>query len=172
MEPIIITNHSPQGFAFAINDAGEHIFIPPYAIDGMTLERGKRYQGVLIQNHKPEQRERTPWMAVSVLPLGTSVSVMPLDASATPDPIEVAAPEPAASVEQRDAAVYKAICDSQYMTSPEIAAQTGTDTLTAIKSANRLFAKGLVAKADVYSRAGQTRASFSLWAQNANSFTE
>ena len=163
MEPIIITNHSPQGFAFAINDAGEHIFIPPYAIDGMTLERGRRYQGVLVQNHKPEQRERTPWMAVSVLPL---------DSSVTPDPIEVAAPEPAASVEQRDAAVYKAICDSQYMTSPEIAAQTGTDTLTAIKSANRLFAKGLVAKADVYSRAGQTRASFSLWAQNANSFTE
>ena len=163
MEPIIITNHSPQGFAFAINDAGEHIFIPPYAIDGMTLERGKRYHGVLIQNHKPEQRERTPWMAVSVLPL---------DASVTPDPIEVSASEPAASVEQRDAAVYKAICDSQYMTSAEIAAQVGTDTTTAANSATRLFAKGLVAKADVYSRAGQTRASFSLWAQNANSFTE
>lgn len=163
MEPIIITNHSPQGFAFAINDAGEHIFIPPYAIDGMALERGRRYQGVLVQNHKPEQRERTPWMAVSVLPLDTSV---------TPDPIEVSAPEPAASVELLDAAVYMAICGSQYMTSAEIAAQTGTDTTAAINSANRLFAKGRVAKADVYSRAGQTRASFSLWAQNANSFTE
>ena len=163
MQEILITNYHPNGFAFALNETGEQIFIPPYAIDGTELQRGKRYQAVLIENHKEHQRERTPWMAVSVLPR---------DASVTPDPIEVSEPEPAASIEQRDAAVYKAICDSQYMTSPEIAAQTGTDTSTAINSANRLFAKGMVAKADVYSRAGQTRASFSLWAQSANSFTE
>jgi hypothetical protein len=164
-ETILITNHHPDGFAFALNEAGEQIFIPPYAIDGTELQRGKRYQAVLIENHKEHQRERTPWMAVSVL--GDTPAPV-----AEPDPIEVTASEPVASIEQRDAAVYKAICDSQYMTSPEIAAQTGTDTSTAINSANRLFAKGMVAKADVYSRAGQTRASFSLWAQNANSFTE
>lgn len=165
MQEILITNYHPNGFAFALNETGEQIFIPPYAIDGTELQRGKRYQAVLIENHKEHQRERTPWMAVSVL--GDTPSP-----AAEPDPIEVAASEPAASIEQRDAAVYKAICDSQYMTSPEIAAQTGTDTSTAINSANRLFAKGMVAKADVYSRAGQTRASFTLWAESANSFTE
>ena len=163
MQTILITNHSPQGFAFALTEGGESIFIPPYAIDGIAIERGKRYQGVLVQNHKPEQRERTPWMAVSVLPL---------DAAATPDPIEVSPPEPTASVEQRDAAVYKAICGSQYMTSAEIAAQIGTDTTTAANSAHRLFERGLVAKADVYNRPSQLRPSFLLWAQSANSFTE
>lgn len=171
MQEILITNHHPDGFAFALNEAGEQIFIPPYAIDGAELQRGKRYQAVLIENHKEHQRERTPWMAVSVLVTEHVLKPAPAPA-AEPDPIEVAASEPAASIEQRDAAVYKAICDSQYMTSPEIAAQTGTDTSTAINSANRLFAKGMVAKADVYGRAGQTRASFSLWAQSANSFTE
>ena len=159
---ITITNMHPRGFAFGVTDDGGQIFIPPHIATEHTIQGGDKIEALLTINPNGIERERTPWLAVRLY----------TDAAGAPDPIEVSAPEPAASVEQRDAAVYRAICGSQYMTSAEIAAQTGTDTSTAINSATRLFAKGMVAKADVYSRAGQTRASFSLWAQSANNFTE
>ena len=47
MQTILVTNYHPDGFAFALTEAGEQIFIPPYARDGVELERGKRYQAVL-----------------------------------------------------------------------------------------------------------------------------
>lgn len=157
-ETILITNHHPDGFAFALNEAGEQIFIPPYAIDVGPLERGKRYQAVLVENHKENQRERTPWMAVSVLAPEGQVK---------PDPIEVSANQ----VPTLDELVYKAICDSDYLTTSELAEMVGTDTTSASNSANRLFAAGQIAKADVYNRSGQARSSFQLWAKSASKFT-
>jgi hypothetical protein len=161
MQEILITNSHPDGFAFALNEAGEQIFIPPYAIDGTELQRGKRYQAVLIENHKEHQRERTPWMAVSVL-------------GDTPAP--AAEPEPAPteleSVSERDEVIYKLICDGDYTTSAELAEYSGFDSKTAGNSALRLFNAGRIAKADVYNRVGQSRASFTLWAESASKFVE
>jgi hypothetical protein len=159
MQEILITNSHPDGFAFALNEAGEQIFIPPYAIDGTELQRGKRYQAVLIENHKEHQRERTPWMAVSVL-------------GDTPAP--AAEPEPAEmeSVSERDEVIYNLICDGDYTTSAELAEYSGFDSKTAGNSALRLFNAGRIAKADVYNRVGQSRSSFTLWAESASKFVE
>ena len=85
MQQILITNYHPDGFAFALTEAGEQIFIPPYAIDGAELQRGKRYQAVLIENHKEHQRERTPWMAVSVL---VTKHVLKSAPAAEPEPVK------------------------------------------------------------------------------------
>jgi hypothetical protein len=166
-ETILITNHHPDGFAFALNEAGEQIFIPPYAIDGTELQRGKRYQAVLIENHKEHQRERTPWMAVSVLGDTPEPAAEPAPA---PAPVEIAVP--IVHIEDRDEVIYNLICDGDYTTSAELAEYSGFDSKTAGNSALRLFNAGRIAKADVYNRVGQSRASFSLWAQSANSFTE
>ena len=164
-ETILITNHHPDGFAFALNEAGEQIFIPPYAIDGAELQRGKHYQAVLIENHKEHQRERTPWMAVSVL---VTEHVL------KPAPAPAAEPEPAdlESVSERDEVIFKLICDGDYTTSAELAEYSGLDSKTAGNSALRLFNAGRIAKADVYNRAGQSRSSFTLWAESASKFVE
>jgi hypothetical protein len=67
MQTILITNYHPAGFAFALTEANEQVFIPPYATDGAQLTRGQHYQAVLIPNHKEQERDRTPYLAVSVL---------------------------------------------------------------------------------------------------------
>ena len=166
MQTILITNYHPDGFAFALTEAGEQIFIPPYAIDGAELQRGKRYQAVLVDNHKEHQRERTPYMAVSVL-VG--------EPTAKPEPAEAATPatpEEEVSIEARDEVIYNLICDGAYTTTSELAEYLDVDTRTAGNSAYRLFNSGKIAKADVYARVGQSRPSFILWAKNAADFLE
>ena len=170
MQTILITNYHPDGYGFALTEAGEQIFIPPYARDGVDLERGKRYQAVLIENHKEHQRERTPYMAVSVLVDEPTV---------TPEPAEVATPAAPAtpsaeelSIEARDEVIYNLICDGDYTTSAELAEYSGFDSKTAGNSALRLFNAGRIAKADVYNRVGQSRSSFTLWAESASKFVE
>ena len=163
MEPILITNHHPDGFAFALTEAGEQVFVPPYAIEGLKLDRGARYQAVLIPNHKEHERDRTPYMAVSVLAVNHVLKS---------EPAETASPAEGESVSARDETIYSLIRESDYMTSAELADHSGFDSKTAGNSALRLFNAGRIAKADVYNRVGQSRASFTLWAENASKFVE
>ena len=157
MQRILITNHHPAGFGFALTEENEQVFIPPYATDGAQLERGKHYQAVLIQNHKEQERDRTPYMAVSVI---------------ATEPATSATPATSANQDERDELVYELICGNSYMTTREIAECSDLDPKTASNSANRLFNAGRIAKADVYNRVGQSRPSFVLWAENANEFEE
>lgn len=163
-ETILITNHHPDGFAFALNEAGEQIFIPPYAIDGAELQRGKHYQAVLIENHKEHQRERTPWMAVSV------IGDTPAPA-AEPEPVKGPF-ETSMTAEELDEAVYDLICECAIVTSGELAEHLDVTTTTAGNSATRLFNAGKISKADVYAKVGQSRPSFILWASRASDFLE
>jgi hypothetical protein len=168
MQEILITNHHPDGFAFALNEAGEQIFIPPYAIDGAELQRGKRYQAVLIENHKEHQRERTPWMAVTVL--GDTPEPAPAPA-AEPEPVE-GPYETQLTAQELDEEVHELICDNSYITTGELAEHMDVTTTTAHNSAMRLFNAGRVSKADVYAKVGQSRPSFILWASKASDFLE
>ena len=165
MQTILITNYHPAGFAFALTEENEQVFIPPYATDGAQLERGKHYQAVLIPNHKEQERDRTPYMAVSVL--ATEHTVKSDDQPATS-----ATPATYANQDDRDELIYKLICGNTYVTTAEIAEGSELDTKTAGNSANRLFNAGRIAKAEVYNRVGQLRPSFVLWAENANEFVE
>ena len=76
MQTILITNYHPNGFAFALTEEGEQIYIPPYATNGAQLARGKHYQAVLIPNYKDQERDRTPYMAVSVLITDQMISLL------------------------------------------------------------------------------------------------
>ena len=160
MQTILITNSHPDGFAFALTEAGEQIFIPPYAIDGAELQRGKHYQAVLIENHKEHQRERTPWMAVSVI-------------NDTPAAEPVKGPhETPLTAEELDEAVHELIREHGLVTSGELAEHLDVTTTTAGNSATRLFNAGKISKADVYAKVGQSRPSFILWASRASDFLE
>ena len=165
MQTILITNYHPAGFAFALTEAGEQIFIPPYATDGAQLERGQHYQAVLIPNHKEQERDRTPYMAVSVLVTDHAVK-------SDDQPATSATSATSANQDERDELVYGLICGNTYMTTREIAEYSELDVKTASNSANRLFNAGRIAKAEVYNRVGQSRPSFVLWAENANEFEE
>ena len=169
MQTILVTNYHPDGFGFALTETGEQIFIPPYARDGVELERGKRYQAVLIENHKEHQRERTPYMAVSVLIEEHTAKPEPAEAATPATP---ATPADEVSIEARDEVIYNLICDGNYTTSAELAEYSGFDSKTAGNSALRLFNAGKIAKADVYNRVGQSRSSFTLWAESASKFVE
>lgn len=166
MQEILITNSHPDGFAFALTEAGEQIFIPPYAIDGAELQRGKRYQAVLIENHKEHQRERTPWMAVSVI--GDTPAPAP---APTAEPVEGPYETPL-TAQDLDEAVHELICESSYITTGELAGHLDVTTATAGNSAMRLFNAGKISKADVYAKVGQSRPSFILWASKASDFLE
>ena len=165
MQRILITNYHPDGFAFALTEENEQVFIPPYATDGAQLTRGQHYQAVLIPNHKPQERDRTPYMAVSVIVTEHTVK-------SDDQPATSATTATSANQDERDEAVYKLICGNTYVTTAEIAEGSELDTKTASNSANRLFNAGRIAKAEVYNRVGQSRPSFVLWAENANEFAE
>ena len=167
MQTILITNQHADGFAFALNEENEQVFIPPYATDGAILERGRRYFAILVPNHKEDQRKNTPHMAVSVI-VGEAEN-------ANDDPATsatTATTATSANQDERDELVYKLICGNTYMTTREIAEYSDLDTKTASNSANRLFNAGRVAKAEVYNRVGQLRPSFVLWAEDASEFVE
>lgn len=159
---VIITNVHDRGFAFAVTSEGEQVFVPPYAKDGLNAIAGDKFEAVLVPNTSDPSRQGTPWMAVRLT--GDQPAVQP-----TVDP----EPAPVRSMAALDEQVFDIICSEAYVTSADIAERAGLDdTRTAGNSANRLFNAGRIAKADVYNRVGQQRASFILYAENAHDFVE
>ena len=165
---VTISNTHERGFAFAIADNGDQMFIPPNVADGHDLQRGSSITAQAAINPSEVQRANTKWVALNL------VSEQPADIVVQP----VAEPEAEAevqptetlSIEQRDELVHGFICDGAYATTAEISRCTGLDHKTAGNSALRLFNSGLIAKADVYNRVGQQRSTVTLWADSAASF--
>ena len=165
---VTISNTHERGFAFAIADNGDQMFIPPHVADGHDLQRGSSITAQAAINPSEVQRTNTKWVALNL------VSEQPADIVVQP----VAEPEAEAevqptetlSIEQRDELVHGFICDGAYATTAEISRCTGLDHKTTGNSALRLFNSGLIAKADVYNRVGQQRSTVTLWADSAASF--
>lgn len=159
---VIITNVHERGFAFAVTSEGEQVFVPPYAKDGIDAIAGDKFEAVLVPNSSDPSRQGTPWMAVRLM--GDQPAAQP---ATEPEPA------PVRSMAALDEEVFDIICSEAYVTSTDIAERAGLDdNRTAGNSANRLFNAGRIAKADVYNRVGQQRASFILYAENAHDFVE
>ena len=163
---VIISNTHERGFAFAIADNGDQMFIPPHVADGHDLQRGGTVTAQAAINPSEVQRSNTKWVALNLVPeRPAAVEVQP---AAEPE-VEVQQAE-ALSIEQRDELVHGFISDGAYATTAEISRCTGLDHKTAGNSALRLFNSGVIAKADVYNRVGQQRSTVTLWADSAASF--
>lgn len=160
-QQIVVTNIHERGFAFgACIENGQQVFIPPFLNFKYNLKQGQHLNAQLSEN--THDNGYTPWQAVNFI---TEQSI--------PEVTERRAdPEPIVDIGHRDAAVFKAICESSYLTSAEIAEIAGIDTKAAGNSALRLFNAGRIAKADVYNRVGQSRASLTLWAETSSGFTD
>tara|TARA_R110000764_G_scaffold105696_1_gene191419 strand:+ start:7443 stop:7940 length:498 start_codon:yes stop_codon:yes gene_type:complete len=159
LQRIIISNVHNRGFAFAILEStGAHVFIPPFVALAQELVVGMTVNAKLVPNQKDlgEDKNPTPWQCIDI----SSVDGM--------IPVE---PEPARKT-TADEMVEHYITESAggYLTTSDIAEGLRIDHNTAANSANRLFSNMRIAKAKVYNRDQQERASVILWAASANCF--
>lgn len=147
----------PAGFAFgARTDTGEQVYIPPGVVRGASVKEDEVVNVTLIVNTHPNN-DQTPWCVIRV------------NRNAAPQP----APQPVAPpVENIDDRVLQLVREQGMITTAEVA-QEFPERLNATAAHNlmmRLFAAGKLAKADVYARPDQGRASFCLWATDVKVF--
>jgi len=176
-----ISNAHPRGFAFAITDEGEQIFIPPHVVIDQILTLGDRREIQVVTNPEQDHRDRTQWLAVSFSDDAQLADTTPTQSDLEAEraaswqtmPAEIHAAADALNsynAESRDEAVYEYISNHMYCTSTELGNHIGADARTAANSAMRLFNAGRIAKADVYGRVGLKRATMILWAKSADDF--
>ena len=155
---ITISNAHERGFAFAITDDGDQVFIPPHVADSHNLSAGIGLTAQLAINPNEAQRNNTRFLAIRLRP--------------DEEPKEVEAEAATIGTAALDEKALSVIRKLYLVSTAEIAETLGVDTRTASNSANRLFNAGKIAKADVYGRVGQSRPSFILWAAQASDFLE
>jgi hypothetical protein len=142
-----------SGFAARI-DTGEQVFIPATVVRASGAKEGDMGRAKLIPNTHPNG-SNTPWVAVFV------------DLH-NPAPVPVTEPvRPEPTIDDR---VFEAVCGLGYATTSEIAKEVKADVALTHNALLRLFGKGLMAKADVFARPDQDRASFCMWARDVTHF--
>lgn len=144
------------GFAFgARTDNGEQVYIPPGVVRGAGVKEDEVVNCSMIVNTHPNS-DQTPWCVIRV------------NRNAAPaDPQPVAQP-----VENIEDQVLQLVREQGMITTAEVA-QEFPERLNATSAHNlmmRLFAAGKLAKADIYARPDQGRASFCLWATDVKVF--
>lgn len=154
---ITISNAHERGFAFAITEDGDQVFIPPHVADNHSLTAGVSLAAQLAINPNENQRSNTRFVAVRLRP------------DEEPKEVELEATIGIAALDEK---TLTAIRHSYFVSTAQIAKALGVDTQTAGNSAHRLFKAGKIAKADVHGRVGQSRPSFILWADQASDFLE
>jgi hypothetical protein len=149
----------PTGFGFgARTDTGEQVYLPQSVTVGARVTEGEVFKATLIVNTHPNNNS-TPWVAIRVH-RDKAPAVTP----------EAAAPAPVR--EPIDDRVLRHLEDLGFASTSEIAEEfvAEMDVHQTHNVLLRLFNAGRVIKADVFSRPGQERASFCLWAKDLSAF--
>jgi translation initiation factor IF-1 len=151
---LYITRVLETGSGFgARTDDGSHAFIPAKLVMASKIVEGDIVEVKLIPNaHQNNRGNAAPWLAV--------YAAKPADESSP-----VSAP-----VETIDDRALGVLQDIGYGTTAEIANDLGVDTVIASNALSRLFKTGRAAKAEVYARPDQDRASFCMWAKDVAHF--
>jgi ribosomal protein S25 len=139
-----------SGFA-ARTDDGEQVFIPASVTKASGAKEGEIGTAKLIPNTH-QNNAATPWVAVHIAKQDGTVLA------------------PAVQEKTLDDRVHEAVCDLGYATTSEIVKEVNADVALAHNALLRLFNKGRLAKADIYARADQDRASFCMWAKDVKHF--
>ena len=169
MEPqiIFITNSIPSGSAFGVlANTGENVFIPPNVSNSIDLQVGEERKAIIIPNSS-DMSHKTPWFAVKILPLDDdNENVVKLFPERTEEETRRLSPE------QVDDSIMEVLenYDEDFFSAADLAEETGIDKKTVGNSCMRLFNAGRIAKADVYSRVGQSCPTMCLWAVGIDCF--
>lgn len=147
---IAITNVLPSGTAFGVTARGESVFIPTGVAMKSNATVGDEVTAKLVVNTRGG--ERTPYMAIFIDQKDGEQPAPEVKAMPTPDD------------------VYKVIEDG-YMTTAEVADWLDIDSQAASALLNEMHKDGKLAKASVFAKPDQERASVILWARDLNGFT-
>ena len=162
---VMIESVSDSGSAFGSTDVGESVFFNKRLVEKVELDIGDIVDANVIPNYE-DKRHSIPWRAVRVSPQKdqTFAEVSPAR--------ETAEESRARSASDIDLEVMSLMSDPDvsYWTTIDLADAADTDTKVIGNACLRLFNKGRIAKADVHARHSQERASFCLWARNAEQF--
>lgn len=148
----------PDGFGFgARTDTGEQVYMPHSVVKGAGIVEDEIVTCSLIVNSHPSG-DKTPWVAIRVERRAPA-----------PTPVEKVI-QPMETIEER---VLQLVQEQGMITTAEVAQEfpTRLDATTAYNLMLRLFTAGKLAKADVYARPDQGRASFCLWATDVKVFS-
>ena len=146
-EQLTIVNIIVSGSGFGVTSDGTSVFVPPRVVSAAKAEIGDVFTANLIQNDL-NPSGRTPLLAVR------------LERAEPPQ-------EPQA-VGHRDRIIE--MLHDGYMTSAEVGKEIGMDAVDAKNILKGMWEKGEIAKALIYARADQKRATHVLWALNADDF--
>lgn len=149
-EQLTIVNIIPTGTGFGVTSDGTSVFVPPRVITAANAEIGDVFSASLVNNDF-NPSGRTPLMAVRL--------------QRAEPPQEAAEANP---VGHRDRIIE--MLQDGYMTSAEVGKEIGMDAVDAKNILKGMWEKGEIAKALIYARADQKRATHVLWALNADDF--
>ena len=154
---VMIEGMTYTGSAFGSNEAGDTVFFNQRLVERVSLEVGDIVEAHAIANYE-DKRAETPWRAIRV--------------SAEKKPVEEVEQPKVRSAAELDQEIMHLLRDEEvsYWTSSDLADAVDAETKTVGNSCLRLFNKSLIAKADVHGGPDQERASFCLWARNADQF--
>lgn len=151
VKDVITEDKAYSGSMFATTKEGEGVFINARIVQMLNLEPMEQVRAFLLPNY-PDKREHIPWRAIRV-------------ERAKPDASGVLSLEPSI-----DARVLEVLKRGGLFTNSEIAEELNEDPPAVGSATSRLFILGKVSKAEVYSRPGQARPSFLLYAIDIEQF--
>lgn len=176
VKKIVITNVHERGFAFAVvQDTGEQVFIPPHAASSCQtgFEAGDFVGAILVPNAHDSSHRGTPWMAARLTPCTLQIDERPFsnEPVKAPDLYEWNADAlPKGGPVSLDERAYTVLADVSYASNADLAGWLDADKKSVSNAMQRLYNAGRISRAEVYQRVGQQRASFVLYAINANDF--
>ena len=157
IEQLTIVNIIPTGTGFGVTGNNTSVFIPPRVVQAASAEIGEVFSASLIANDF-NPSGRTPLMAVR------------LERTA-PQPVQMGQPEAKTSAaEQRK--IILDFLQGGPASSAEVGDEIGTDAIGAKGILKAMWERGEIAKACIYARADQKRASHVMWALTADDFVE
>jgi hypothetical protein len=155
---VMVETISAMGSGFGMNEEGETVFLNGRLVEKVGLDMGDVIEAHVIPNFE-DKRQSIPWRAVQVFKLKDE----------EPAVLDVVESRTSAELDLEILGILSE-ADDEYWTTVDLANAVDTDTVSVGNSCNRLFNKGLVAKAEVHARPGQKRASLCLWAKDIEGF--
>ena len=158
---VAITHKLPTETSFGMDvETGEQVFIPAHIVIKSKVDIGDVIECVLLPN-AGDKSGSTPFRVFKL-------------AEKAAEPFKLVEPI-AANNAEIDAAITAWLSLNFFAKTSEVFEALPDLNTTEKQVGNRLLAlfnAGVIAKADVFAAGGQSRASFCLWATDADSFTE
>lgn len=153
--PVAVARLSPRGAGFGYTQDGQGVIVPISIMRHCNI--GENSVRIMRLTTNPKDTPTTPWMAFWASK-SEFVKPEPAKAEDQPDPSSIKA----------DILIHLRKCEVAYQTTSEIASAIGAGVIEARNVLMAMHRDGQVARADVFAKPDQLRASGTIWALTAN----